>query len=195
MVLRGCNALDSIQSTGRLLKRTGPHPDPTDSQIDTRQPTPPTQPLLLPDPSLLLPRTAELMASGLPPDLPPVLRSPALLVQPPEDAQDDIIDLDLDRPSSRASTCSSHNNNNNWNDIDHAFLSPDFVVSPRRPSSRMSDFASAEGAVAAAVAITPASPAGGPFNFQTQTMSTSPVKSVCCLPVMQITISKTPASG
>lgn len=113
------------------------------------------------------------MASGLPPNLPPVLRSPALLVLPPDDAQDDIIDLDLDRPSSRASTCSSHNT---WNDIDRAFLSPDFVVSPRRVASRMTESASAEGA--AAVAITPASP-GGPFNFQTQAMSTSPVKSVC----------------
>lgn len=124
------------------------------------------------------------MASGLPPstnDLP--LRSPTLFVQPPEDAQqssgdggdnDDIIDLDLDRPLSRDSSASSLSHHN-WNDIDHAFLSPDFVVSPRRPSSRMSESAAGEGA--AAVAITPASP-GGPFNFQTQTMSTSPVKSV-----------------
>lgn len=121
---------------------------------------------------------------------PPVLRSPSLFVQPPEDAQqsggggdnDDIIDLDLDRPLSRDSSASSLSHHN-WNDIDHAFLSPDFVVSPRRPPSRMSESATAEGA-AAAVAITPASP-GGPFNFQTQAMSTSPVRSVRYHPTMQ----------
>lgn len=122
--------------------------------------------------------------------------SPPLLVQPPpEDAAnnadaDEYLDLiDLDRPSSRASSStsslhqhhhhySSSSNNNNWNDIDdltssrnNGFLSPDFAASPRRPSSRMSDTTAVD-------AVPPASPGGSPFNFQTQFMSTSPVRSV-----------------
>lgn len=119
------------------------------------------------------------MASGLPTIRPP---SPSLLVQPPpedEDEDDAVIDLDgSDRPLSRGSSTSA---STNWNDIDdllgtrdRGFLSPDTAAFPQRPSSRMSDSHTmiAEGATAASA------PAASPFNFQTQFMSTSPVKPV-----------------
>lgn len=121
------------------------------------------------------------MAPGLSINHPP---SPSLLVQPPpEDEDEDVIDLDGDgdRPLSRASTSSTTTTNHNWNDIDdllgtrdRAFLSPDTAAFPQRPSSRMSDSHTTitEGATAASA------PAASPFNFQTQFMSTSPVKSV-----------------
>lgn len=107
--------------------------------------------------------------------------SPSLFVQPPpEDEDEDVIDLDGDRPPSRASTTSfsSSTTTTNWNDIDEllgtrdrAFLSPDTAAFPQRPSSRMSDSHTTitEGPTAAAAAESP-------FNFQTQFMSTSPVK-------------------
>lgn len=122
------------------------------------------------------------MASGLPTIRPP---SPSLLVQPPpEDEDDSVIDLDGngdgygDRPLSRGSSTSA---STNWNDIDdllgtrdRGFLSPDTAAFPQRPSSRMSDSHTmlTEGATAASP------PDASPFNFQTQFMSTSPVKPV-----------------
>lgn len=136
-----------------------------------------------------------LPAGLLPPPSAPLLSpSPPLLVQPPpEDEQRDDALFDLDRPVSRASST-----NSNWNDIDElfpssargrAFLTPDYnPSSPRRPRSRsrMADSALAEanGSMASPMPIpgvgvgTPASPGPSPFNFQTQFMSTSPVKSV-----------------
>lgn len=117
------------------------------------------------------------MDSGLPlendpPPLPVASPSPPFLIQPPPED----IDLDPDRPLSRASSTST----NNWNDIDEllpasrnsGFLSPDAASSFRRPSSRMSDSGAMEGDSVAAAA------AASPFNFQTQFMSASPVKSV-----------------
>lgn len=58
-----------------------------------------------------------------------------------------------------------------------AYLSPDSSRGARRPNSRpmaSEDAADAEGAPAA-------SPAPGPFNFETQVMSNTPVKSVRCV--------------
>ncbi|ROV90213.1 hypothetical protein VMCG_10256 [Cytospora schulzeri] len=118
------------------------------------------------------------MASGLPPDFPPPPSpSPPVFVEPPppEDVDDDLdLALDLDRPPSRDSSISG-----NWNDIgnllpsprDSGLLSPDTPRTVRRPSSMASiDASFAEGSV-------PAAAASSPFNFQTQFMSTSPVKS------------------
>lgn len=137
------------------------------------------------------------MASGLSSDFPPPSSpTPPLLVEPPpEDIDRDVddgieIDLDdcaFDRPVSRASATSS---TGNWNDIDGLFpsrnsaalLSPDFLSpntprSIRRPGSSMST-----DSVLSETGLVPAAPAPGPFNFQTQSMSTSPVKSVCYPP-------------
>lgn len=125
------------------------------------------------------------MASGLSSAVPPPSLTPPLLVEPPpEDGKVDVdadieIDLDdaLDRPLSRSSATSS---TANWNDIggllpSAAFLSPDTPRSIRRPASSMStESALSENG------LVPAAPAPGPFNFQTQSMSTSPVRSVCC---------------
>lgn len=93
---------------------------------------------------------------------------PPFLIQPPPDGDDDDdVHPDPDRPL--------------WNDIDDllpassrcdsGLLSPDAAASTfRRPSSSMScDSVSLEGA---------AVPAASPFNFETQFMSASPVKSV-----------------
>ncbi|KAJ0108036.1 cation efflux family protein family [Diaporthe amygdali] len=123
------------------------------------------------------------MASGLPPDFPPPSPTPPLLVEPPP--EDEVVDLDLaldsdfdvDRPASRASATSSIGN---WNDIgglllspnSASLLSPDTPRSIRRPASSMStESALSENG------LVPAAPAPGPFNFQTQSMSTSPVRS------------------
>lgn len=131
------------------------------------------------------------MASGLSSSLPPPSPTPPLLVEPPPeddhvDSDADIeIDLDcaLDRPVSRSSATSS---TANWNDIggllpsrnNAALLSPDTPRSIRRPPSSMST----ESAISEN-GLVPAAPGPGPFNFQTQSMSTSPVRSVCCAPL------------
>ncbi|ROW15903.1 hypothetical protein VPNG_02535 [Cytospora leucostoma] len=108
------------------------------------------------------------MASGLPPDFPPPSPSPPVFVQPPPPEDD------ANRPLSRDGSISG-----NWTDLDDLFLpsrdsdllSPDTPYFIRRPASRMSSAESyAEGSV-------PAAAAASPFNFQTQFMSTSPVKS------------------
>lgn len=127
------------------------------------------------------------MASGLSSALPPPSPTPPLLIEPPpEDNDVDVdadIEIDLDcaldvRPGSRSSATSS---NANWNDIggllpyrnNAALLSPDTPRSIRRPASSMStESALSENG------LVPAAPAPGPFNFQTQSMSTSPVRSV-----------------
>ncbi|KAI3400880.1 hypothetical protein diail_1571 [Diaporthe ilicicola] len=129
------------------------------------------------------------MASGLSSDFPPPSPTPPLLVEPPPEDQDvdpdadieiDLDDCEFHRPVSRGSATSSLGN---WNDIDGLlssrngllspdFLSPDTPRSIRRPSSSMST----ESALSE-VGLVPAAPAPGPFNFQTQSMSTSPVKS------------------
>ncbi|POS75357.1 cation efflux family protein family [Diaporthe helianthi] len=123
------------------------------------------------------------MASGLSSALPPSPLTPPLLVEPPPEDDPDAgieidLDADFDRPLSRSSATSS---NANWNDIggllpsprnSAAFLSPDTPRSIRRPASSMStDSALSENG------LVPAAPAPGPFNFQTQSMSTSPVRS------------------
>ncbi|KAI7783440.1 cation efflux family protein family [Diaporthe eres] len=123
------------------------------------------------------------MASGLSSALPPPSPTPPLLVEPPpeDDDPDADIEIDLDcafdRPLSRSSATSS---TANWNDIggllasrnSAALLSPDTPRSIRRPASSMStESALSENG------LVPAAPAPGPFNFQTQSMSTSPVRS------------------
>lgn len=133
------------------------------------------------------------MASGLSSALPPPSPTPPLLVEPPpeDDDPDADIEIDLDfafdRPLSRSSATSS---NANWNDIGSllpsrnsaALLSPDTPRSIRRPASSMStESALSENG------LVPAAPAPGPFNFQTQSMSTSPVRSVCFPPLPQHT--------
>lgn len=104
--------------------------------------------------------------------------SPPFLIQPPPEED---VDLDPDQPLSRASSTTSSTNNNNWNDINDllpasrnnsGLLSPDAASTFRRPPSRMSDYGPSEGA-----AVTAAQSAS-PFNFETQFMSASPVKSV-----------------
>lgn len=185
----GCNALDLIQLPGAPIA-SGPPPLPNPlianhCSIADRQggfcvPSFPPPPRLFSFPL----RPLEPMASGLSTNRPP---SPSLFVQPPpEDEAEDVIDIDIDidgdgdRPLSRASTAST-TTTTNWNDIDEllgtrdrAFLSPDTAAFPQRPSSRMSDSHTTitEGATAASA------PAASPFNFQTQFMSTSPVKPV-----------------
>ena len=128
------------------------------------------------------------MASGLSSAVPPPSPTPPLLVEPPPEDRDpdadieiDLDDADFDRPVSRSSATSS---TANWNDIggllpsprnSAAFLSPDTPRDIRRPASSMStESALSENG------LVPAAPAPGPFNFQTQSMSTSPVRSVCC---------------
>lgn len=123
------------------------------------------------------------MASGLSSALPPPSPTPPLLVEPPpeDDDPDADIEIDLDcafdRPLSRSSATSC---TANWNDKggllpsrnSAALLSPDTPRSIRRPASSMStESALSENG------LVPAAPAPGPFNFQTQSMSTSPVRS------------------
>ncbi|KUI71506.1 putative zinc transporter zrg17 [Cytospora mali] len=119
------------------------------------------------------------MASGLPFDLPPPSPSPPVFVQPPL-PEDDYADADHDHDRHHSVDSSA---SGNWNDIDDllspsrdsTFLSPDTPRPVRRPSNNMmspTEPSFAEGSISAAAAAS-----SSPFNFQTQSMSTSPVKS------------------
>ena len=110
------------------------------------------------------------MASGLPSIQHPRTPSPPTLVEPP---------VDDDRDDDAAS---AKRNSGNWNDIDgllstsassrrSAFLHPDSQSFLRPPSMSFDDAPGADGAA-------PAPAAASPFNFQTQYITTSPVKSV-----------------